>query len=115
MAELAAAECTPCREGAPTLTEEEIAELHLEVPRWQVIEREGEKRITRTFSFDNFREALTFTNRVGEMAEEQGHHPKIVTEWGSVEVIWWTHKIGGLHENDFIAAAKTDQIYDEMT
>jgi 4a-hydroxytetrahydrobiopterin dehydratase len=106
-------ECKPCREGAPTLDEEEIAERHEEVPAWEVVERDGVKRLERTFSFPDFEAALEFTNDIGEMAEAQGHHPKIVTEWGSVKLTWWTHKIGGLHQNDFIAAAKSDEIYEE--
>ena len=75
MAELAAQQCVPCRAGAPTLTEEEIAALRPQVPEWEVVKREGEKRLERVFSFADFRAALTFTNRVGEMAEQQGHHP----------------------------------------
>jgi 4a-hydroxytetrahydrobiopterin dehydratase len=114
MTELAGQQCVPCRAGEPTLTAEEIEALHPEVPDWELVQREGEKRLERTFSFDDFRQALSFTNRVGEMAEEQDHHPVLVTEWGKVTVTWWTHAIGGLHQNDFIAAAKTDEIYSEM-
>jgi 4a-hydroxytetrahydrobiopterin dehydratase len=66
----------------------------------------------RAFKFKNFTEALAFTDQVGEIAEEEGHHPALFTEWGKVTVRWWTHKIGGLHENDFIMAAKTDRLYD---
>ena len=114
MSELAKQVCVPCRAGTPTLTEDEIEELHPQVPEWDVVQREGEKRLERLFSFDDYPQALAFTQRVGEMAEEQDHHPVLVTEWGKVTVIWWTHAIGGLHQNDFIAAAKTDEIYDEM-
>ena len=110
MAELRQLKCVPCRGGEPTLTETEIAEMMSQVPEWQVLEVGGEKRLQRTFKFKNFTQALAFTNQVGELAEEQDHHPALLTEWGKVTVTWWTHKIGGLHKNDFIMAAKTDQL-----
>jgi 4a-hydroxytetrahydrobiopterin dehydratase len=103
--------CVACRGGEPTLIDSEIVELHPQVPFWPVIEKDGIKRIERTFKFENFSEALTFTNKVGEVAESEGHHPAILTEWGRVTVTWWTHKIKGLHRNDFIMAAKTDWTY----
>ncbi len=103
--------CVACRKGEPTLTDAEITELHPQVPDWQVMEREGIKRLERVFKFENFAQALAFTNRVGEVAETEGHHPVLVTEWGRVTLSWWTHKIKGLHRNDFIMAAKTDQLY----
>ena len=111
MGELTQMKCTACRGGEPTLTDEEIAELRPQVPEWQVVERDGAKRLERTFGFRNFAEALAFTDKVGERAEEEGHHPELLTEWGKVTVAWWTHKIGGLHQNDFIMAAKTDELY----
>ncbi len=92
-----------------------MAELRREVPAWAVVEREGVPRLERTFSFRNFAEALRFTNRVGELAEEEGHHPALLTEWGKVTVAWWTHKIRGLHRNDFVMAAKTDRLYEEFS
>jgi 4a-hydroxytetrahydrobiopterin dehydratase len=104
--------CVPCQGGEPTVTEEELAELKPEVPEWEVIERDGVKRLRRAFRFGDFAQALAFTNRVGAIAEEEGHHPVLVVEWGRVTVSWWTHKIGGLHRNDFIMAAKTDQLYE---
>jgi 4a-hydroxytetrahydrobiopterin dehydratase len=82
-----------------------------QVPQWQVVERDGIKRLQRVFTFKDFAQALEFTNRVGRIAEEEGHHPAILTEWGRVTVAWWTHKIRGLHQNDFIMAAKTDRLY----
>jgi 4a-hydroxytetrahydrobiopterin dehydratase len=88
-----------------------MAELHPQVPDWQIVERDQIKRLERAFKFKNFVEALQFTNRVGELAEEEGHHPALMTEWGRVTVTWWTHKIKGLHRNDFIMAAKTDGLY----
>ena len=107
---LAGMTCIACQRGAPTVTAAEIAEYAPQIPDWQLVERDGIKRLERVFKFPNFADALAFTNRVGEVAEEEGHHPAILTEWGSVTVTWWTHKIKGLHRNDFIMAAKTDQI-----
>jgi 4a-hydroxytetrahydrobiopterin dehydratase len=103
--------CVPCQGGEPTVTEEEMAELKPRVPDWQIVEKEGVKRLKRVFEFKDFAQALAFTDQVGKIAEEEGHHPVLVTEWGKVTVTWWTHKIGGLHRNDFIMAAKTDGLY----
>jgi len=102
--------CVPCRGGEPPLSDTDIAILQPQVPDWQVVERDGIKQLQRVYKFSNFLEALQFTNRVGQLAEEQGHHPALLTEWGKVTVTWWTHKIRGLHRNDFIAAAKTDEL-----
>jgi 4a-hydroxytetrahydrobiopterin dehydratase len=109
--ELTTMKCEVCRTGAPKVTDEEIAEYHPQVPRWNIVERDGIEHLERVFTFKTFVEALAFTNKVGEIAEEEGHHPALLTEWGKVTVAWWTHKIGGLHRNDFIMAAKTDQAY----
>ncbi len=103
--------CVACRKGEPTVTNAEIVELRPQVPEWQIIEADNVKMLERVFKFENFSEALNFTNKVGEIAEAEGHHPAIITEWGRVTVRWWTHKIRGLHRNDFIMAAKTDQLY----
>jgi 4a-hydroxytetrahydrobiopterin dehydratase len=103
--------CVACRKDAPTLTDDEIAELHLQVPDWDIVELDGVKRLRRVFPVDDFSQALEFTNRVAKLAEEERHHPTLLTEWGSTTVTWWTHKIGGLHRNDLIMAAKTDQLY----
>jgi 4a-hydroxytetrahydrobiopterin dehydratase len=84
--------------------------LRAQVPDWQVVEREGIRRLERTFRFPDFASALAFTNQVGALAEAEGHHPAILTEWGRVTVSWWTHAIRGLHRNDFIMAAKTDAL-----
>ena len=111
MTDLAQFQCIPCRGGEPTLTDEEIARLKPGAPDWVVVEIEGIQRLERLFKFKNFMQALEFTNRVGELAEGQAHHPAILTEWGKVKVTWWTHKIKGLHRNDFIMAAKTDLLY----
>jgi 4a-hydroxytetrahydrobiopterin dehydratase len=100
--------CVPCRGGIPPLSDEEVAALKPQVGEWEIIEVDGIKRLQRAFKFKNFAEALNFTNQVGELAEVEDHHPAILTEWGKVTVTWWTHKIRGLHQNDFIMAAKTD-------
>jgi len=103
--------CEACHVGEPTLTDEEIADLRPHVPEWKIVEQDGIKHLERRFRFRNFVQALAFTNKVGELAEAEGHHPAILTEWGKVTVTWWTHKIKGLHRNDFIMAAKTDQLH----
>ncbi len=111
MEQLTELKCVACRGDEPTVSDEEISQLMPQVPLWQVVERDGIKRLERVFKFDDFVHALAFTNKVGELAEEEGHHPALLTEWGKVTVTWWTHKIRGLHRNDFIMAAKTDQVY----
>ncbi len=108
MSDLATKTCVPCRGGVPPLKGEELAALEKQVNGWKVIE---EHHITNTFKFPDFREALKFVNRVGELAEDQGHHPDIFIAWGKVEITIWTHKINGLTESDFILAAKIDQLY----
>lgn len=110
MAELRELKCIPCRGDVPPLTDEEVERIKPQVSGWEVIEVDGIKRLRRVFKFRNFAEALSFTNRVGELAEAEDHHPAILTEWGKVTVTWWTHKIKGLHQNDFIMAAKTDAL-----
>src|SRR5947209_4594322 len=102
--------CVACQAGAPTVTDEELAELKPQIPDWNVVERDGIPRLERTFKLKNFAAALDLTDRVGALAEEEGHHPAILTEWGKVTVTWWTHKIRGLHRNDVVMAAKTDQL-----
>jgi 4a-hydroxytetrahydrobiopterin dehydratase len=103
--------CVACRKDAPTVTDAESAEFHRQVSDWEIVELDGIKRLRRVLSFDDFAQALEFTKKVGELAEEQGHHPALLTEWGRTTVTWWTHKIKGLHRNDFIMAAKTDELY----
>ncbi len=102
--------CVACRSDSPRVTEAEIAELRREVPDWQLLERDDIAQLERVFRFPSFADALAFTNQVGALAEEEGHHPALLTEWGRVTVTWWTHKIRGLHRNDFIMAAKTDAL-----
>jgi 4a-hydroxytetrahydrobiopterin dehydratase len=108
---LARQSCVACRRDAPTVTDAELAALHPQVPDWELLEVDRIKRLQRVFAFDDFAQALEFTNAVGAIAEEQGHHPALLTEWGRVTVNWWTHKIKGLHRNDFVMAAKTDELY----
>ena len=93
------------------MTAAEIGELLPEIPDWELVEVDDIKRLRRVFSFDDFAQSLAFTDRVGAIAEEQGHHPALLTEWGRTTVTWWTHKIKGLHRNDFVMAAKTDRLY----
>ena len=111
MTNLASGKCVACRGTEPTLTDAEITELHPQIAGWQIKEVDGVKRLERVFKVKNFLEALDFTNKLGAIAEEESHHPLIITEWGRVTVQWWSHKIKGLHKNDFIMAAKTDEIF----
>ena len=111
MTDLHQIKCVACRAGEPTVTDSEIDMLLPQIPEWQVKEVDGIKRLEKVFKFKNFAQALEFTNKVGAIAEEEAHHPLLITEWGRVTVNWWTHKIKGLHKNDFIMAAKTDEIY----
>ena len=112
MAALFELKCVACRVGAPQVTEEEIALYRPQVPDWALVERDSIRRLERVFAFRDFAQALAFTDRVGALAEAEGHHPALLTEWGRVTVTWWTHKIRGLHRNDFIMAAKTDRLSD---
>jgi 4a-hydroxytetrahydrobiopterin dehydratase len=107
MSELASKTCVPCRGGVPPLGGRELEVLAQQVPAWSVVEGH---HITRTFAFPDFRQALNFVNKVGELAEQQGHHPDILLSWGKAEVTTWTHKISGLTESDFILAAKIDEL-----
>ena len=107
---LAQQTCIPCSGSLPPATSEEIAQMHQEVAAWQVVAVEDVFQLQRQYRFKNFAQALAFTNEVGAIAEAAGHHPSLLTEWGKVSVSWWTHAIGGLHHNDFVMAAKTDEI-----
>jgi 4a-hydroxytetrahydrobiopterin dehydratase len=111
MNDLASGKCVACRGTEPALTDAEIAELHPQIAEWQLKEVDGVKRLERVFKLKNFVEAMALTNKIGAIAEEEDHHPLIITEWGRVTVNWWTHKIKGLHKNDFIMAAKTDEMF----
>ena len=111
MSDLRQMKCVACRAGEPTVTEGEIEMLRPQIPEWQVKEVDGVKRLERVFKFKNFAQALDFTNRVGAIAEEEDHHPLIITEWGRATLQFWTHTIKGLHKNDFIMAAKSDELF----
>ncbi len=93
------------------MSDADQAELLREIPEWRVVERDGVPRLERVFPFPDFAAALRFTDRIGALAEAEGHHPAILTEWGRVTVTWWTHAIRGLHRNDFVMAARTDRIF----
>ena len=112
---LAQERCTACRRDSPSVTPDEITALYPQTPEWELRIADSIPKLDRTFRFKDFATALEFTNRVGELAEEEGHHPLLTTEWGRVRVAWWTHKIRNLHRNDFVMAAKTDEIYAAMS
>ena len=111
MTELAQQKCQPCQSGSSPITAEEITALQAKIPDWNLLEYEGIPRLQKLYKFANFQGAIAFTNAVGEAAEKEGHHPALLTEWSKVTVSWWTHDVGGLHQNDFIMAARTDDIY----
>ena len=111
MTQLAQERCTACRRDSPSVTPDEVAALHPQTPDWELIDGGDIPKLNRVFRFKDFAQALEFTNRVGELAEAEGHHPRLITEWGRVRVSWWTHRIRNLHRNDFVMAAKTDKIY----
>ena len=108
--ELTEERCIPCRRETPPATDDEVRELRAHIPDWEVVDVAGMKRLRRSFSFADFAAALAFANRIGGIAEAEGHHPALLTEWGQVTVEWWTHSIGGLHRNDFVMAARTDEL-----
>lgn len=111
MAELRELKCIPCKGDEPTVSETEKQEYSQQIPEWQMRPVNGIDTLERTYKFKDFVSALAFTQRVGDLAEAEDHHPKIITEWGKVTVSWWTHKIKGLHRNDFIMAARTDDLF----
>ena len=107
MTNLAEKQCVPCRGGHPPLKGEELKRLRAQVSGWDVV---NEHHLSRTITFPDFKQALAFVNRVGDLAEQQGHHPDLYLTWGRVRVETWTHKIDGLTESDFILAAKIDRL-----
>ena len=102
--------CEPCRSGSAMASASDIDSWISALPEWQVRVEDNVQQLVRIFKFKNFRQALAFSNQVGEIAEKEGHHPALLTEWGKVTVTWWTHAVNGLHKNDFIMAAKTDAL-----
>ena len=111
MAGLNNEKCEACRRDSPSVTNEEVAQLQPEIPDWELTHENGIPKLDRVFKFKDFQMALDFTSELGALAEDQGHHPRLVTEWGRVQVTWWTHKIRNLHRNDFVMAAKSDQVF----
>lgn len=110
MTSLADKTCVPCRGGVPPLKGKDLAAIHQQLPesaQWNVVD---EHHLTRTYKFPDFKTALTFVNKVGDLAEQQGHHPDILLAWGKAEITIWTHKVNGLTESDFILAAKIDRL-----
>ena len=103
--------CEACRRDSPHVTDEEVAQLQPEIPDWELTHENGIPKLDRVFKFKDFQCALDFTTELGALAEDQGHHPRLTTEWGRVQVTWWTHKIRNLHRNDFVMAAKSDQVF----
>lgn len=110
MSTLSQAQCQACHADAPQIGEAELAELLREIPDWRIEVRDAVLQLERSYRFKNFRQALAFTNAVGACAEAEGHHPALLTEWGKVTVTWWSHSIRGLHRNDLIMAARTDDL-----
>lgn len=103
--------CEACRPDSPAVVGAERAAMLEAIEEWQIVREDGVDQLRRRYTFANFVSALAFTNAVGELAEAEDHHPSLLTEWGAVEVSWWTHTIGGLHKNDFILAARCDERY----
>ena len=115
MTKLLEQKCVPCTGSLPPATAKEIDRYKSQVPDWNLITENGELRLQRVYKFPDFVSALAFTNRIGEIAEAQGHHPALLTEWGKVTVTWWTHAIKALHHNDFIMAAKSDAVMNQLS
>ncbi len=113
MTNLSKMHCLACRGDQPVVSEAQVDQFMSEVPDWQVAEVAGVRRLVRVFKFRNFAEAIAFTDKVGAIAEQEDHHPLLITEWGKVTVNWWTHKLHGLHQNDFVMAARTDQLFSQ--
>ena len=114
-AQLSEGKCEACNIDAISLSEDEIKSLQPQIPSWSIIEDEDKiKRLICAFAFKDYDESLNFTNIVAKLAEEEDHHPEIILEWGKVTVSWWSHKIKGLHHNDFICAAKTDKLFNSF-
>ncbi|USD38572.1 4a-hydroxytetrahydrobiopterin dehydratase [Ferrimonas sp. SCSIO 43195] len=112
MSELSQMKCEACQAGAPQVSDQELGALLSQIPDWHTEVRDGVMQLERVYTFKNFKLAWAFANKVAELAEAEFHHPGILLEWGKVTVTWWTHAISGLHRNDFIMAAKTDQQLD---
>ncbi len=110
MTELASYECEPCKEGAPKATDEETTQWLSTLNNWTLVNEDNVAQLLKVYAFDDFLQAMAFANQLGQLSEQYQHHPSILVEWGRVTVRWWTHKIQGLHRNDFVMAAKTDDL-----
>jgi 4a-hydroxytetrahydrobiopterin dehydratase len=115
MSDLSRMKCAACRGDEPGISDADIAKYLPLIPDWRIVERDGIRRLERSFKFKDFSGALVFTNGVGKLAEKESHHPVLTTAWGRVTVEWWTHEIKGLHLNDFIMASQTDVAYKALT
>jgi len=111
MDELAKLHCSPIGASTPRVNDHEVNQLIAKLPGWVTYEKGAGLRLEKAYGFEDFRKALAFTNQVAQVANEEDHHPALLTEWGKVTVTWWTHKIKRLTQNDFIMAAKTEQLY----
>ena len=110
MDNLAKESCEPCKGDSPTVPEADWRPLLEQLPEWEVVKEDGVPMLQRKIGLDNFVEALELARKVGDLAESESHHPRLIVEYGSLHVSWWTHAIGGLHRNDFIMAARTDEL-----
>ena len=110
MSDLAVSSCEACKIDAPIVSDDEASVLIKEIEGWELVDK-GVKKLKKEFTFSNYRDSVDFSNKVADMADQEDHHPQIILEWGKVTVAWWSHKIKGLHKNDFICAAKTNNIY----
>jgi 4a-hydroxytetrahydrobiopterin dehydratase len=114
MNELVKMHCSTISKDTPKLSQEDIDRYLDRLPDWNILLKDGEPRLEKIYKFDDFDQAADFTSRLALVAKEEDHHPAILTEWGKVTVTWWTHRIRGLHQNDFIMAAKTEKLYQEF-
>ena len=110
---LAFEKCVACRPGSPEITDLEISDLMPQIPKWRLVQDAGARKLERQFTFRDFQKPMELANRIACASEREGHHPRIIVEWGSLTISWSTYAIGGLHRNDFIMASKTDKLFDE--
>lgn len=113
MSDLKNQKCEACHADAPKVSDDELKDLMREIPEWAPVARDGVMQLEREFKFSNFKKAWALCDKVAVLAEEEKHHPTLVLEWGKLTVTWWTHAINGLHKNDFIMAARTDELLED--
>ncbi|BBA79477.1 putative pterin-4-alpha-carbinolamine dehydratase [cyanobacterium endosymbiont of Rhopalodia gibberula] len=114
MSNLTKQELEACSADTPSVVPEEVKQLKKQISDWHVVEKQGQLKLEKLYKFPDFQQAISFTKAIGDLAELEGHHPALLTEWGKVTVSWWTHDIAGLHKNDYIMAAKTDEIREKF-